>query len=230
MPNELLIHACSPQSAKVIIITFAQWQMNCCKAGEAYLVAGDALSGWSGDARDWWLGNLLDLLIFLLDFFFLPGLSFFFWVLSLRSCSVFRLSVLFSLFRFCLPVFFSCLRVPFQCRSVVLCLSPCSFCSPVLCPLCVCSPVLLRVPLFVLPLCRGLSLAFIKPENAMRSCLSNSMHGGGERDRGQLAETNCFSFLLSRFSPSYVEGDEQFELKLRRFYLKWLFSNCPLNL
>ena len=106
MPNELLIHACSPQSAKVIIITFAQWQMNCCKAGEAYLVAGDALSGWSGDARDWWLGNLLDLLIFLLDFFFLPGLSFFFWVLSLRSCSVFRLSVLFSLFSFLSSCFF----------------------------------------------------------------------------------------------------------------------------
>ena len=169
--------------------------------------------------------------------------SSFFWISSFSLVSLFfsgfSLSVLVLFFvclccslcfRFCLPVFFSCLRVPFQCRSVVLCLSPCSFCSPVLCPLCVCSPVLLRVPLFVLPLCRGLSLDFIKPENAMRSCLSNSMHGGGERDRGQLAETNCFSFLLSRFSPSYVEGDEQFELKLRRFYLKWLFSNCPLNL
>jgi len=63
----------------------------------------------------------------------------------------------------------------------------------------------------------------------MRSCLSNGMHGGGERDRGQLEETNRFSFLLSRFTSCYVEGDEQFELKLRRFHLKWLFSNCPLN-
>jgi len=61
----------------------------------------------------------------------------------------------------------------------------------------------------------------------MRSCLSNGMHGGGERDRGQLEETNRFSFLLSRFTSCYVEGDEQFELKLRRFHLKWLL---PLEL
>jgi len=132
VPNELLIHACSPQSAKVIIITFAQWQMNCCKAGEAYLVAGDALSGWSGDARDWWLGNLLDLLIFLLDFFFLPGLSFFFLgslspflfcfsfvcvVLSV-FVSVFLFFSPVSVFRFSVVLWFSvCLPV----RSVRLC-------------------------------------------------------------------------------------------------------------
>ena len=122
VPNEWLIHAWSAEcrlpshSAKWIVAKRGSLP-------DSWRRRRDALSGWSGDARDWWLGNLLDLLFFLLDFFFLPGLSFFFWVLSLCSCSVFHLSVLFSLFSF----LYSCFLSPvFVFRfSVVLWFSVC---------------------------------------------------------------------------------------------------------
>ncbi|KAI9383456.1 hypothetical protein POPTR_013G088025v4 [Populus trichocarpa] len=92
--------------------------------------------------------------------------------------------------------------------------SPGLFFSVFLFP-CVCSFSLLPlVPPVVFPpqLC-GLSLTFIKPENAMRSCLKiirqpcrtigNSIWRCIWRLRGQLAETwsmICYKFMLNRWN------------------------------
>jgi hypothetical protein len=55
------------------------------------------------------------------------------------------------------------------------------------------------------------------------------MHRRGERDRGQLAETNRFSFLSVGFPWGNEEGDEQFELKRRRFIRNGYFQIAPLT-
>jgi len=115
-----------------------------------------------------------------LVFFF--GLSCLSFCLSLPLCNVcLSLSSLFSssvslcFSLFVPPWFFLCLLVSvfpgFFCSFLSLVLGVSVFLSPLrsLCPV---------LP----PRCRGFSLAFIKPENDMRSCLSNGMQSGGERD------------------------------------------------
>jgi len=170
VPNELLIHAWSAEcklpshSAKWIVAKRGSLP-------DSWRRRRDALSGWSGDARDWWLG---DLLFFLLDFFFLPGL-FFFSGFSLSVLVLFFVCLCCSLcFRFCLLVFFllsSCFVSVSLCGSLFVSLF-------VLFPRVMSSLRLLPCSPSRHPLSWPFS-GFIKPENAMRSCLSNGMHGGG---------------------------------------------------
>jgi len=90
---------------------------------------------------------------------------------------------------FCSPVF---VRPPFRllCVSFAPCVLyvPCScFCSSSGFPLFIPGVLFVFFPFVSFfswppPACRGLSLAFIKPENAMRKCLGNGMHCGAEKD------------------------------------------------
>jgi hypothetical protein len=121
--------------------------------------------------------------------------TFFLVDVTLPSTSVFRLLPLSSCFSF---AFFSCLSFPVCSSSFVLSLSVVSQFStpwsgdkveddgalvhlfPSISLFCFLFFVLL--PLVLRFFSRhGLSLAFINPENAMRSCLGNGMHRGGEK-------------------------------------------------
>jgi len=116
---------------------------------------------------------------------------------SRACCRITTVSPFVSLFCSFVPLFFS---------VRVLWFSPPGFCgalsirsSPVLC---------------------GLSLAFIKPGNAMQLPLDNEATDRCcRRHRGQLAG----KWFMNE------EGDEHFSLKRRCFHLKWIFSIYPLN-
>jgi hypothetical protein len=72
----------------------------------------------------------------------------------------------------------------------------------------------------------GLSLAFIKPKNAMRSCLDNDIHRGRKRDHRQLRHDR-WSAVVSVESVAWKKWIVYFETA--PFSPKMDILNLPLN-
>ena len=114
--------------------------------------------------------------------------------LSLCFCFSFAYSPIFLPWVFFFPLF-SCVCSSSVSPSVCIVHSLCSVCPLCACPLFLFLFILCLSPgsflfSFLLfsfftwppPACCDLSLAFIRKENAMCSCLGNGMHRGGEKD------------------------------------------------
>ena len=161
-------------------------------------------------------GSSHSLSILVLFLFLVPSLSVFFFFFPLFSVMFFFSSCVCSFSLRFSPVFCPCSCVCVLVLCLVLCCLPPWFPSVwvlyVRSSLCSFSPFLVH----------GLSLAFIKPENAMRSPPSNEV-----THRCYCRSNASWGSWQAWFMNE--EGDEQFSLKLSQFHLKWIFPICPLN-